>query len=75
MAANVSPDGSRRSDDWPLALDPANSEACTTVYVTSTKKLSNVVLHFEDGTHQKFDDLSGGYTGNFAGTGETLARW
>ncbi len=44
------------------------------MYVTSKKKLSNVVLHFEDGTHQKFDDLSGGYTGNFAGTGENAGK-
>jgi hypothetical protein len=45
-----------------------------TVYVTSTKDLSNVVLNFgpdEFGNprHQKFDNLSG-YTANFEGTGE-----
>jgi hypothetical protein len=45
-----------------------------TVYVTSTKDLSNVVLDFgpdEFGNprHQKFDGLSG-YTGNFEGTGD-----
>ena len=39
------------------------------VYVTSSKDLSNVVLLFSDGATQKFDDLSG-YTGTFQGTGE-----
>jgi len=44
------------------------------VYVTSTKDLSNVVLdfgpdEFGNSRHQKFDGLSG-YTGNFEGTGE-----
>jgi hypothetical protein len=38
------------------------------VYVTSTKDLSNVVLQFTDGTTQKFEGLHG-YTGNFEGTG------
>jgi hypothetical protein len=37
------------------------------VYVTSTKDLSNVVLEFADGTHQKFDGLSS-YSGTFSGT-------
>lgn len=46
----------------------------TSVYVTSTKNLSNVVLDFgpdELGNprHQKFDGLTG-YTGNFEGTGD-----
>jgi hypothetical protein len=46
----------------------------TSVYVTSTKALSNVVLDFgpdENGNprHQKFDGLTG-YTGNFEGTGD-----
>jgi hypothetical protein len=45
----------------------------TSVYVTSTKDLSNVVLHFEDGTHQKFDGLTG-YTGTFSGTGENAGK-
>ena len=44
------------------------------VYVTSTKELSNVVLdfgpdEFGDPRHQKFDGLSG-YTANFEGTGD-----
>jgi Flp pilus assembly protein TadG len=38
------------------------------VYVTSTKDLSNVVLEFADGSHQKFEGLKG-YTGTFSGTG------
>ena len=45
------------------------STKTTSVYVTSTKDLSNVVLHFDDGTHQKFEGLTG-YTGTFSGTGE-----
>jgi len=44
-----------------------------TVHVTSTKDLSNVVLHFKDGVHQKFDGLTG-YTGNFSGTGENAGK-
>lgn len=40
----------------------------TSVYVTSTKDLSNVVLLFSDGTRQKFDNLTG-YSGTFSGTG------
>jgi hypothetical protein len=45
----------------------------TSVHVTSTKELSNVVLDFgpdEFGNpqHQKFDSLAG-YSGNYAGTG------
>lgn len=39
------------------------------VTVESCKNLSNVVLDFGDGNHQKFDNLSG-YTGTFAGTGD-----
>ncbi len=45
----------------------------TSVYVTSTKDLSNVVLRFADDTHQKFDGLSG-YTGTFIGTGEHAGK-
>ena len=50
----------------PAAIDPDSSDS---VYVTSTKDLSNVVLQFSDGTHQKFDGLSG-YAQTFSGTGE-----
>jgi hypothetical protein len=42
---------------------------CTSVTVSSTKDLSNVVLQFADGTVQKFDGLSG-HEGTFAGTGD-----
>lgn len=45
----------------------------TSVYVTSTKDLSNVVLMFCDWTVQKFDDLDG-YTGTFEGTGENEGK-
>jgi hypothetical protein len=54
-----------------------------TVYVTSTKDLSNVVLRFvkspenaeedPDEDHQKFQGLSG-YTGTFAGTGKHAGK-
>lgn len=40
------------------------------IFVESTKDLSNVVLEFEDGTHYKFDDLNGGQTGTFEGVGD-----
>ena len=50
---------------------PTTNQAATTnsVYVTSSKDLSNVVLLFADGTTQKFDNLSG-YTATFQGTGQ-----
>lgn len=41
----------------------------TSVFIESTKDLSNVVLEFEDGSHHKFDGLSQGPTGIFAGSG------
>lgn len=44
---------------------------CASVEVTSSKDLSNVVLVFEDGSHQRFEDLSG-HAGSFAGTGAHL---
>lgn len=40
------------------------------VYVTSTKDLSNVVLEFADGTHQKFEKLRKITAATFSGTGE-----
>ena len=43
------------------------------VYVTSSRDLSNVVLEFADGSHQKFDGLSG-YSGTFQGTGEHAGK-
>ncbi len=45
----------------------------TSVYVTSTKDLSNVVLQFSDGTHQKFEPLNG-YSGTFTGTGQHAGK-
>jgi Flp pilus assembly protein TadG len=39
------------------------------IYVESTKDLSNVVLGFDDDTTQQFEDISG-YTGTFEGTGD-----
>ncbi len=41
----------------------------TSVTCYSTKDLSNVVLHFEDGSEQKFEGLTG-TSGTFQGTGE-----
>jgi hypothetical protein len=52
---------------------PYDVDAPESVYVTSTKELSNVVLEFADGTHQKFDGLSG-YTGTFEGTGDNAEK-
>jgi hypothetical protein len=48
-----------------------NQESTTAnqVYVTSSKDLSNVVLEFADGSHQKFEGISG-YSGTFKGTGQ-----
>jgi Flp pilus assembly protein TadG len=43
------------------------------VYVTSSRDLSNVVLEFADGTHQKFQGLNG-YSGTFQGTGENEGK-
>ncbi|HCS53610.1 pilus assembly protein TadG-related protein [Rubinisphaera sp.] len=43
------------------------------IYVESTKDLSNVVLEFTDGVHQKFEGLSG-HTGTFLGTGENEGK-
>jgi hypothetical protein len=46
---------------------------CTEVDVDSCKELSNVVLEFADGTHEKIDDLSG-HSGTFAGTGDNEGK-
>jgi len=51
------------------AVTSPDASYSQSVYVTSTKDLSNVVLEFADGMHQKFEGLSG-YTGTFQGTGE-----
>jgi hypothetical protein len=47
--------------------------SCTTVDVTSTKDLSNVVLRFDDGSIQKFDELTG-EAGTFAGIGAAIDK-
>jgi hypothetical protein len=50
------------------------STTTTSVYVTSTKDLSNVVLEFADGSEpQKFEGLSG-YTGTFSGPGDNAGK-
>lgn len=46
-----------------------NHQNYNSVFVTSSKDLSNVVLGYEDGEHQKFDGLSG-HSLTFEGTGE-----
>jgi len=57
-----------------IAAGPAyNYYGWNSVYVTSTKDLSNVVLAFDDGVHQKFEDLSG-YSGTFSGTGDNANK-
>ena len=48
----------------------ANSLSVTT---TSTKDLSNVVLNFCDGVHQKYDGLSG-YSSTFSGSGANTGK-
>jgi len=45
----------------------------TSVYVTSSRDLSNVVLQFEDGSHQKFEGLSS-YSGTFQGVGQHAGK-
>lgn len=52
-----------------FAGDTPTTPGAPSVHVTSTKDLSNVVLEFADGSHQKFEGLSG-HSGTFAGTGE-----
>lgn len=50
------------------AVSTSDAAYYKSVYVTSSKDLSNVVLEFEDGERQKFEPLSG-FTGTFKGTG------
>lgn len=45
----------------------------TSIYVTSSKDLSNVVLRFSNGSTQKFEGLTG-TTGTFAGTGSYAGK-
>jgi Flp pilus assembly protein TadG len=57
-----------------VAVAPVpNTTNWNSVYVTSTKDLSNVVLEFADGVHQKFEGLHG-YTATFEGTGENAGK-
>lgn len=58
-----------------LAGDGATAEVdvthdCTSIDVTSTKAISNVVLAFADGDTQRFEGLGESRTGTFAGTGD-----
>jgi Flp pilus assembly protein TadG len=46
----------------------------TSVSIESTKDLSNVVLEYADGSHQKFDGLNQGQTGTFQGTGANSGK-
>ncbi|MFG0331882.1 MAG: pilus assembly protein TadG-related protein [Maioricimonas sp. JB049] len=46
----------------------------TSVYIESSKDLSNVVLEFEDGTQYKFDNLNQGKTGTFQGLGDNAGK-
>lgn len=61
----------------PAALAAGNSPAevtvdhdCTSIDVVSSKDISNVVLQFDDGDTQRFEDLPERRTGTFAGTGD-----
>lgn len=64
--------GGNNSNCLPVvsATFSANGLSATT---TSTKNLSNVVLLFCDGVHQKFDNLSG-FTATFSGTGANVGK-
>lgn len=55
------------------AISTSDATYDNSVYVTSTKDLSNVVLEFADGAHQKFQGLHG-FTGTFQGTGENEGK-
>lgn len=47
---------------------------CDQIQVTSSKDLSNVVVEYEDGTRQKFDNLAVGQNSTFAGGGEHAGK-
>ncbi|MDQ3232682.1 MAG: hypothetical protein M3Q07_12760, partial [Pseudobdellovibrionaceae bacterium] len=49
------------------------ASAAVTGTVGSDKDLSNVVLAFADGSHQKFEGLTG-HDSQFAGTGEHAGK-
>lgn len=54
-------------------IDAEFNESCTSVTATSDKDLSNVVLLFNDGTWEKFDELDMP-EGDFAGTGDNTGK-
>lgn len=64
--------GGNNSNCLPVvgAIFSADGLSATT---TSTKNLSNVVLLYCDGVHQKFDNLSG-YSATFSGTGSNAGK-
>jgi hypothetical protein len=47
--------------------------SCDSVDVDSCKDISNVVLEFADGSHEKIDDLSG-TSGSFSGSGDNEGK-
>lgn len=57
-----------------FAGDTPTSPGDPSVYVTSTKDLSNVVLEFADGSHQKFEGLGSIKTATFSGTGQYAGK-
>ena len=64
--------GGSQGDTAQITVDFADD--CSSVDVTSTKDLSNVVLQFADGTYQKFDGLSSP-TRSFRGdSGKNIVR-
>lgn len=50
------------------------ADDCTSIDVSSTKDISNVVLEFADGDTQRFEDLPERETGTFAGTDDNLGE-
>lgn len=66
------PDEGASEDARPQSASTASIEVqgtCDAVRVTSSKDISNVVLAYTDGTHEKFDGLSG-RSGTFDATGD-----
>ena len=69
--ATNEPDDAPSEDTRPKAASTASIQvqgSCDAVRVTSSKDISNIVLAHTDGTHQKFDGLSG-RSGTFEATG------
>src|SRR5688572_7008149 len=71
--AQSAPPEETKSDGDDADVTATPSSDGTSVTVTSTKDLSNVVLRFCDGTEQRFEGLSGG-SGTFAGTGGNAGK-